>query len=392
MEKIYYKKLMKSGNKISKKDYIEKLSKEYKTKLTYLNIKNKSDNEFIIFEDSLKEQIKEYNKTNNQCIKLRNSSFKNYLNKFLISEINSSLNIEGVNSTRRIVEETIKDKTKELKDQVDIKILISNMENAMIFILTTNDININSIFTLYSLLTKDIDLKKNALKKMNFYRTDGVEIGNDKGLNWGKIPERMKSLVNFINSDSFNNIPIVKALIVHYIFAHIHPYFDFNGRMSRMIHLWILKKIDVNELWKNIYLSESIFAYKEKFNKAFNKMNTAKELNIDLTLWISYLLDIFINHNKAYIKMKKLASESKVRLNDKAKIFLMFIIIKMETNPEKWFSKKDFQEIYVNYNYANTIADRVMKSLKDSGLFKIRISNINEYKLKNKFLNQKENN
>ena len=386
MEKMYYKKLLRNNQKIDYKDYVETLSKAYNSNPTYLNIKNKSDNEFIIFLDPLNNQIKEYDKTNILCIKLRDSSFENYFNKFLISEINSSLKIEQVNSTRRIVEETIKNKNKESKKQVNIKTLILNMDSAMNFILNTNDININNVFVLYSILTKDIKLKENALEKMSFYRKDEVTIGNDKGLTWQKIPQKMNSLINFINSQLFNETPIIKALIAHYIFAHIHPYYDFNGRMSRMVHLWILKKINPDELWKNIYLSESIFAFKEKFYKAFNKMNNAKELNIDLTLWISYLLDIFIEHNKAYIKMKKISDQSKVRLNDKARLFLIEMIIKMENNSKKWFSKKDFQNLYPDYS--KTIADRVMKSLKDSKLFEIRISNINEYKLKNKFLNQ----
>ena len=386
MEKMYYKKLLRSNQKIDYKDYIKTLSKAYNSKATYLNIKNNFDNEFIIFLDALNSQIKEYDKTNNLCIKLRDSNFEDYFDKFLISEINSSLKIEQVNSTRRIVQETIKNKNKESEKRVNIKTLILNMDSAMSFILNTNDININDVFVLYSILTKDIDLKENALEKMSFYRKDEVTIGDDKGLTWKKIPQTMDLLINFINSKLFNEIPIIKALIAHYIFAHIHPYFDFNGRMSRMIHLWILKKIDPNELWKNIYLSESIFAFKEKFYKAFNKMSSAQELNIDLTLWISYLLDIFIEHNNAYIKMKKILDQSKVRLNDKARLFLIEIIIKIENNSKKWFSKKDFQKLYPDYS--NTVADRVMKSLKDSKLFDIRISNVNEYKLKNKFLNQ----
>lgn len=49
----------------------------------------------------------------------------------------------------------------------------------------------------------------------------------------------MKVLIEFINTDDGIN-DLVKAAIVHFYFAYVHPYFDGNGRTARLMHLWFL--------------------------------------------------------------------------------------------------------------------------------------------------------
>ena len=33
---------------------------------------------------------------------------------------------------------------------------------------------------------------------------------------------------------------LIKAAIIHFYVTYIHPYFDGNGRMARLLHLWCL--------------------------------------------------------------------------------------------------------------------------------------------------------
>lgn len=61
----------------------------------------------------------------------------------------------------------------------------------------------------------------------------------DSGLNYKKVPEFMKSLIDFINRDDNIN-DLVKATIIHFYVAYVHPYFDGNGRIARLMHLWFL--------------------------------------------------------------------------------------------------------------------------------------------------------
>ena len=393
MKKFNYKKMIHGEIKPTRKAYINILQSFYHSDPKTLNIKNKDDKKFVIFESALNNLLNEYNSTSQRCLSLSDNLQKSYLKKFLASEINFSLNIENINSTRRIVKEILKQKNQENKKQQgkkltsnEIKQLVENMDRAFTYIMSETTISHETLFALYTIMTSNIDMKDKNLDG-SFYRHDSVVIGGEKALDHSKINSRMSDLIKFINSDELNDSPIIKALCIHYIFEHIHPYFDFNGRMGRMLHLWVLKNISIQEFYKNTYLSESIFAYRDRFYAAFRKMNSAKKLNIDLTIWVAELLEIFIDHNKAYIQMRCLANESKIKLNQKTRLFIMDIIIKNQQNPGMWFSTRHFKKIYPDYS--NTIADRVMKELRESDLFNIRSGIPKEYRLKNSYIQNK---
>ena len=49
----------------------------------------------------------------------------------------------------------------------------------------------------------------------------------------------MGELVRFIHEESDSN-DLLKAALIHFYVAYLHPYFDGNGRMARLMHLWYL--------------------------------------------------------------------------------------------------------------------------------------------------------
>ena len=49
----------------------------------------------------------------------------------------------------------------------------------------------------------------------------------------------MVNLVEFIHQESSMN-DLLKAALIHFYIAYLHPWFDGNGRMARLIHLWYL--------------------------------------------------------------------------------------------------------------------------------------------------------
>ena len=59
------------------------------------------------------------------------------------------------------------------------------------------------------------------------------------GLSWKKLPEYMGALIDFANMDGDMN-DLLKAALLHFDLAYLHPYFDGNGRMARLLHLWYL--------------------------------------------------------------------------------------------------------------------------------------------------------
>ena len=82
------------------------------------------------------------------------------------------------------------------------------------------------------------------LRDGEFYRHDDVYVmGGDgvvhRGIGSGKLPGYMKQFVDFANADDGIN-DLLKAAMLHFDIAYLHPYFDGNGRMARLLHMWFL--------------------------------------------------------------------------------------------------------------------------------------------------------
>jgi Fic family protein len=74
------------------------------------------------------------------------------------------------------------------------------------------------------------------------------------------LQERLTYLCTFANqcsdgqqSDSFIH-PLIKAIILHFMIGHIHPFGDGNGRTARAIFYWFMLK---NGYWLFEYVSIS---------------------------------------------------------------------------------------------------------------------------------------
>ena len=82
--------------------------------------------------------------------------------------------------------------------------------------------------------------EENKLLKGNSYRYDCVHIQDlageiaHMGINCDNLPNAMKNFVKFINTNDGMN-ELVKASIIHFYIAYLHPYFDGNGRMARFV-------------------------------------------------------------------------------------------------------------------------------------------------------------
>ncbi|MBK7104777.1 MAG: Fic family protein [Ignavibacteriae bacterium] len=100
------------------------------------------------------------------------------------------------------------------------------------------------------------------------------------------IGEKLKNLENFINaSDEID--PLVKLAIIHYQFEAIHPFFDGNGRVGRIILLLYLKLTSLLDL-PSLYLSRYIIENKSKYYKL---LRIVTETN-NWQEWIIFMLDM----------------------------------------------------------------------------------------------------
>lgn len=158
-----------------------------------------------------------------------------------------------------------------------------------------NVINQENLYQLYDLaISSQLD-EASKLPQGHKYRNDRVYVvGKEvyhQGLYWEDLAEYMDQLMVFINSlDNENSFPdLVKASIIHFYLAYLHPYFDGNGRMARFIHLWFLVQKDYPTAL--LYsLSRQVEKSVKEYYKSFVTINENAEISglTDLTPFINY--------------------------------------------------------------------------------------------------------
>lgn len=111
------------------------------------------------------------------------------------------------------------------------------------------------------------------------------------GINCDNLPNAMKNFVKFINTNDGMN-ELVKASIIHFYIAYLHPYFDGNGRMARFVHLWYL----VQQGFSNtlfIPFSSYIMKSVKKYYEAYTLIEENQKITgvIDVTPFIIYFAE-----------------------------------------------------------------------------------------------------
>ncbi len=168
------------------------------------------------------------------------SSARLYGVKAMEDEIASSLTIEQIDFTRDSVRRILSGLAP--ADESENRIL--GMKNGLEFISDpANRISEETIHRLYETAIGVCLPEEDRLLPGKLYRHDGVYVVGAKlehaGLPWQALPERMGELVAFIRGDNGMD-ELLKAALIHFYVAYLHPYFDGNGRMARLMHLWYL--------------------------------------------------------------------------------------------------------------------------------------------------------
>lgn len=280
-----YKKMSyKYGNDF--KDFLNALDELYYKTLSLTDF----DHHPIVF-------LENYATVNQNVIKLLLHSQNQYYGiKAAEDEIISSSAIENIDFNRESVRNILRGLAP--KDEEENRIL--GIKNGLEFIANTdNKITELNIYQLYMMTIGNFLSDDNKLKEGSYYRHDSVYIVSNRiehiGLDYKKIPDFMKSLVEFINTeDSINDL--IKAIIIHFYIAYIHPYFDGNGRMARLIHLWFLiQKGYQSTLF--IPFSSQIEKSRKLYYKAYTTIEENKKYSgkIDVTPFILYFINNVYN-------------------------------------------------------------------------------------------------
>ena len=232
------------------------------------------------------------------------SSKERYLVSSLMEEAISSSQMEGAVTTRKVAKEMLRKGT--VPHGRSEQMIYNNYE-CIKFIKEHKDTPFSKelLLKIHSIMT--FKTLENPSDEGCFREHNNIVVENaithetvHTPPNYEDIPEFIDSLTSFINNDSNTTFihPIIRAIIIHFMVAYIHPFVDGNGRTARALFYWYMLK---QGYWLTEYLSISRVIYKSKPSYEKSYLYTECDNN-DIGYFITYNLKVL---EQAFLELQK---------------------------------------------------------------------------------------
>jgi Fic family protein len=209
----------------------------------------------------------------------------------LVEEAASSSLLEGAATTRKEARKLLRT-NREPRDPGERMIVNNYSAMKEIRSLSTQDLSQDLILHLHHTLTSGTLEKKRY--EGGFRKSDDITVQDAEGQILHKPPQTvylekgLNLLCDFANSKSSSAFihPILKAILLHYYLAYLHPFVDGNGRVARALFYWYVAKQDY---WLLEYTSISTILRKAPAQYARSFLYTASDDN-DVTYFLDFQL------------------------------------------------------------------------------------------------------
>lgn len=189
-----------------------------------------------------------------------------------------------------------------------------------------------------------------------------------------EVPYLVEDLINWVNSDEASEIhPVLKAGIVHYELARIHPFVEGNGRAARATAtlLMFLDGYDIRKLFSlEEYFDTNPMDYYLTLQAVSNQL-VLDNHERDLTPWLNYFTEgVAIEFNRVKERVKRISADARVKdkLGEQVTLNERQMIIMEYLHRHKEMANKDFRKIFPDYSDDTVL--RELKFLKQKGLIK----------------------
>lgn len=190
-----------------------------------------------------------------------------------------------------------------------------------------------------------------------------------------EVPYLVEDLVNWINSEESKELhPVLKAGIVHYELARIHPFVDGNGRVSRAVATLVLflENYDIRKFFSlEEYFDSNPMDYYLTLQAVSNQL-VIDTHDRDLTPWLDYFIEgVAIELNRVKEKVLRISVDARIKdklggeqvmLNERQMLIMEYI------HKYKELRNKDFRKIFPDHSDDTVL--RELKFLKQKGLIK----------------------
>jgi Fic family protein len=189
-----------------------------------------------------------------------------------------------------------------------------------------------------------------------------------------EVPYLVEDLVNWINEEETKEIhPIIKAGIIHYELARIHPFTDGNGRVARAVATLVmfLDNYDIRKFFSlEEYFDENPMDYYLTLQAVSNQL-VLDNHERDLSPWLEYFVEgVAIELNRVKEKVQRISVDASVknRLGGQVMLNERQMMIMEYLHRHKEMSNKDFRKVFPDFSDDTVL--RELKFLRQKGLLK----------------------
>ncbi len=189
------------------------------------------------------------------------------------------------------------------------------------------NINETNFLNLHKIIVKDTlsDGKCGKYKDKQNY------VVNEKGIRIytppkpKETPKHVNALLDWLNSKEGKDLhSVLVCAIAHHRMVSIHPFSDGNGRIARALSTWILYKKDFDT--QHIFSLDEFFAADRK--RYYQKIQQARELDDNLTLWIEYVAEGIVStlkDVKERMEALQISSKAKLGLSPRQEVLIRIL-------------------------------------------------------------------
>lgn len=306
-----------------------------------------------------------------------------FLNECLIEELYHTNELEGVQSTKKEIAESVKHvelktlKKKRFKSMIHSYLNLYYGEN----VLPTKPVDIRNI---YDQITEG-EIEKSELPDGKIFRKEETNVlhksGSGKVIHRGIMPEEkiiseIEKLLYLMND--LEEVPLlIRIAVGHYYFGYIHPFYDGNGRTSRFISSLYLSKI-LGEI-PALSLSRGCNRYKKEYLEAFEHSNSIMnrgEMNSFIDIFLNILLNTLEDMQKEIkekVQLMNIAREKieidKIIPSEKHQDFMFILAQNYFFSNNEGLSVKELSQIM---NKSETTIRKMGRELIELSLIKQR--------------------
>ena len=223
----------------------------------------------------------------------------------LTEEAIASSQIEGANTSRKVAKEMLLSQRKARSK--DEQMIINNYQ-VMQRLMDWKDlkINLNILLDIQKNITAGTLENESDSGRLR-YDSDGINVVNKLTGETVYTPPKaevmkkeLERFITFANTDESEEEfihPVIKAGILHFWLAYLHPFVDGNGRTARALFYWYLLR---KNYWMFQYLSVSRIIKKSKIQYDNSYLYAEYDEN-DLTYFLSYSLKAIVLSIKEFI-------------------------------------------------------------------------------------------